>query len=520
MNRFENGFHSFKKVIIGLTKNEIDEFDLKEIIINFHHSIEVLFKYILFNKNSLFIYNNIDNIIEQNLNIKFGINRNNEEKTITFNNAINRLIIICDETIDKYTYNRFKNLNKFRNSLIHDELDLVKEEVEQLIVSILPTVIMILRKHLPEEDEKEFIKFIDDGKIVAKLNNLYIDNDIWRIITKINLLTTYESIDYYNVSMRDKKHINKMLLLLGCEIYEGYFGTSIDGFFYSSTISYLKQEICDYIMSYSRTIKKYKNDDKVRELINKNEVIADLLRKYIYNMICYLNELMNIDRKELISLIKGEKSVNTYFENVSLVNKINIYELLFYIWKTAKSYVEICDNKKRRDKFLKEILLYEDEELLSASNIYSCLIRWFNEAKWYNNINFKDISNEIMNVFIENNYLRSEISEEVSEKIYYNDFFNELIGEIGEFSSIDYIDEHWIEGINIIIGDINNSTDYTLILDVSVSVETYMDHEYHYNGTEQTYVEVSGQITQDNKFSIDNVEYLGRNKLRYGFAFK
>lgn len=527
MNRFENGFHSFKKAIIGLTKEKdsMDEFDLKEIIINFHHSIEVLFKYILFNKHSVFIYNDIDKLIEQNFDVKLGISKNNQEKnhvefkTVTFNDTIKRMVVICDETIDKYTYNKLKALNKFRNSLIHDELNLIKEEIEQLIISVLPTVIRILQKYLPEENEKKFIKFIESEKIFSKLNNLYTDNEQWRIITIINLLTAYKSFNDYNISISDRNHMNKVLSLLGCEISEDGISTSIDGKYYFSTISYLKQEVCDYIMLSSKTIKENTNNYKMRELLDKNEVITDVCKKYIHNMNCRLTKLIDIDRDELINLIHDEKAVNSYFDNNSLINNVDIYKILFCIGKMTASYLDTCNNKKRREEFLKEIILYDDKEL-NASNIYSCLIRWFKEATWYNELNFKDVCEEAMNVFIEDNYLSSEIEEEVSERLYEGELFHDLLGDFGEWRSIDYIDQHYIEGIDIIIKDVNNGTDYTLILDVSVSVQTYIDHDYYDNGTESTYVAVSGRITEDNKFSINNIEYLGKKISFHNLGFE
>lgn len=48
MNRFENGFDSFKKAILMLDKSNEDEYALKDINISFHHSIEVLFRHVLY----------------------------------------------------------------------------------------------------------------------------------------------------------------------------------------------------------------------------------------------------------------------------------------------------------------------------------------------------------------------------------------------------------------------------------------------------------------------------------------
>ncbi|MBU5288287.1 hypothetical protein AALJ34_16790 [Paraclostridium bifermentans] len=522
MDRFENGFHSFKKAIIGLTKNSSNEFDLKDIIINFHHSIEVLFKYILHDKNNLYIYKDIDKLIERNLKMKFGIiGKNNCELfTINFNDTINRVIAVCEVEIDKYTYNRINNLNKFRNSLTHDELVLIKEEVDQLVISVLPTVIMILRKYLPKENEKEFIEFIDDEEIAEGLNNLYTDNEDWKIITIINLLTAYKSIEYDRISKIDKNHINKMLFLLGCEINEYDIITSVDGSSYSSTFSYLKQEICNEIVFYSKRIKEYKNNDKMKELLDKNEVIADICKESILNMSYHLIELMNIDIQNLSGLINDEKNVNSFFENKSLINKLDIYETLFYIEKTAQSYIEIFDQKKKIDSLFKEILLYKGKDSICVYSIYNCLINWFKRARWYNITNFKYISKEAMNVLVEDDFLHNEIDDEVKYKMYDDDFFSDLIGEFGEWSSIDYIDTWDIEGINTIIEDSNDSKYYTLILDVSVAVQAYIDHAYCDNGTEQTYVAVRGRINKSNKFDIDNIDYIGCKMCVKGFGFK
>lgn len=43
MNRFENGFDSYQKAILELEKRSEDEFKLKAVIINFHHSIPSFF---------------------------------------------------------------------------------------------------------------------------------------------------------------------------------------------------------------------------------------------------------------------------------------------------------------------------------------------------------------------------------------------------------------------------------------------------------------------------------------------
>ena len=518
MNRFENGFHSFKKAITYLTEDNIDELTLKEIIINFHHSIEVLFKYILFSKNNLFIYNNIDEIINQNFNKKLKLciynkgENNSQFFTISFNETIKRTIVICDETIDIYTYNGFKNLNKYRNSLVHDELDLINEQVEQIIISLLPTVIRILENHLPEESGKNFATFINNKDIFTKLNILYASNDKWRLITIINLLTTYDE-----PSMIDNKHINKMLSLLGCEINEDDVFTSFDGSYYSSTISYLKQQISEYFIFNSKAINKYKiNDQQTEALLNNNQVIYTVCKECITNMLFCLIELLNLDKDYLTDIIKNNKSINSLLDNYTLINKIDIYEILFYMSKISQSYTDICCNKKkRRETFLKEVY-WDQDQSINAHTIYSLLMKWFTESGWYNELSIKNLPPETLDIFMKNSYLADDVENQVNDI----DFFDDLIGEFGEWSSIDNIDSFYIEEINYIIENNDKDKSYTLILNVSISVQTYTDHMYLDNGSYQAYIAVYGRITQINNFSVDAAKYVGLKTISNNFAFK
>ena len=61
-----------------------------------------------------------------------------------------------DEQIDQSTYNGFINLNKLRNALVHDEIELKVEEIEQIVVTLTPMVTAILQKYL-EDSEKSVL---------------------------------------------------------------------------------------------------------------------------------------------------------------------------------------------------------------------------------------------------------------------------------------------------------------------------------------------------------------------------
>ena len=70
---------------------------LKDIIINLHHSIETMFKYMIKEKDEFLLYSNCNDIFKGRVLSKFNT--------------------------PKKDYNKFKTLNEIRNSLTHYERD-------------------------------------------------------------------------------------------------------------------------------------------------------------------------------------------------------------------------------------------------------------------------------------------------------------------------------------------------------------------------------------------------------------
>lgn len=67
MKLLDNGFHSFKKSIKFLNNLDINniyindeyEYEIKEIIISLHHSIETLFKHIIREESKFLLYDRL-----------------------------------------------------------------------------------------------------------------------------------------------------------------------------------------------------------------------------------------------------------------------------------------------------------------------------------------------------------------------------------------------------------------------------------------------------------------------------
>lgn len=187
MKLLDNGLDSFKKSILklseldGISKDEY-EFSLKNIVINLHHSLETIFKYLIMKKDEFLVYedlNSIFNVKVQKLYGKKGVEKFN---TIKFIDALNRLIILYELDINEVEYNKIKQLNDYRNILTHFEYQFEDNEIEHLISLILPTVFNI------------FDAYVDDFGKFAIQNNIYsntkllIDNtDIWSLEKSIFL---------------------------------------------------------------------------------------------------------------------------------------------------------------------------------------------------------------------------------------------------------------------------------------------------------------------------------------------
>lgn len=160
MNIVENGIDSFEKAVSLLMNIDYQDYkknesELKEIIISLHHSIEVLFKYILREENKYLIYEDITLVCKELLNNSLNGTKTDfyKFKTITFIEAVNRVLLLEDLKeikISKEKYNCFEMLNKWRNQLTHYEIDFKTEEIEHKIATLLPILHDIYLKKIPD----------------------------------------------------------------------------------------------------------------------------------------------------------------------------------------------------------------------------------------------------------------------------------------------------------------------------------------------------------------------------------
>ena len=393
MNRFENGFDSYQKAIVELEKRSENEFKLKAVIINFHHAIEVLFKHILYSKSKHLIYMDMNNWINAAFDRKIGKKNNQKENmdyTISFDETVKRVIVVYNEQIDQYIYNGFLNLNKLRNALTHDEVEIKTESVEQIVVTLTPIVTAILQKHLTGDEKKKFDAFVTSEKYKKILQQLIGNNVAWRITTISNLLELYSKKDYESLSGNEIRHLELTLSILNVMVTKEDMFCNIDNEYYITYISYLKQEICDLLICY---LERIKENEEIKNVIKRTNIIEDIVREYLVNATSYVYGLLNNGR--YISFEK-EETIHGILDNNSFVNNNDIYTLLHRIEKIVNVLVMITGTKSRKELLAKitsskkgtyDLIFPSDYmvELMKEKNLIEKIDK--NKLTNYNNIN-------------------------------------------------------------------------------------------------------------------------------------
>ena len=183
MKLIDNGEDSFRKGITLLKDIDTDvgidyEFKIKDIILNLHHSIEALFKYIVYtiDKDLLLGDMTLESFFDIKINRIINERPSKEEfgRTIKFIEAVNIVIVSKNINLSKWDYYLFLNLRDYRNAITHYEITFEKGQVEYLIAKILPLLYNIFLKEIPE-----FEKYSINNKIDTNIEAISEEYDKW-----------------------------------------------------------------------------------------------------------------------------------------------------------------------------------------------------------------------------------------------------------------------------------------------------------------------------------------------------
>ncbi|MEK8208462.1 hypothetical protein NST41_22905 [Paenibacillus sp. FSL L8-0696] len=136
----ENGVDSLKSAYNSIDKISLliegVEHNIKDAILSLNHAIEILFKLILKQKNEYLIFSDIGKYMNAKKQMLIQGKSNvfevsSELKTVTLNESVKRLELLCDIQIPEIFIAGIDKFNVTRNKLMHYELELSEAEVNE-----------------------------------------------------------------------------------------------------------------------------------------------------------------------------------------------------------------------------------------------------------------------------------------------------------------------------------------------------------------------------------------------------
>lgn len=414
-----------------LLKNR--EYKLKDLIINLHHSIETMFKYMIQQKNEYLIFENCEEIFKAKATSTFKDEKKVELKTIQFLDAIHRVIVLYDIQITQLDYNKFVLLNKMRNALTHYEKEFTDNEVEHLVALLIPILLKIYKDNI-----FDFESWAKKNEIYSTINNCINKNDLWLLEKHYDFKTRWNEcqnewscLETTNKSKIEKlfKNKNKLITYLECPVCgkelfipTGAYIINLEEYLYLGKCKCcnidIKKEDAEFIaLNYG----KYDNYDlnkidhiknAIENLLFSNNLNFDEIRDIIKQIIetIYINKEIFIDdfKKNLIYLIKDiceiiEKEAFNF--SMDEFSDIVIYDNSI---KNLKMH-DLIDKIKDKKMCLKKLSIVE-----RVIDIFDYIDKELNKGK--NNSLCKEIitalNNEIYTVYYKSAFLDCNGNEE------------------------------------------------------------------------------------------------------------
>lgn len=513
MELIDNGMHSFKKAFKSLTELENiqsieSEYIIKDIILGLHHSLEVLFKYMLKKKDKTLIYEDLEKYYELKFNQTVGSPKIKDTSlhTVKFMEAFKRVIVCYDIKTDNITYQSINKLNEIRNDLSHNQISFNLSEISITISNILFNIIPILEII---DEFKEYIKESGTNDQIKRLNFI---RSNWAIQSVTYLLTnTYSS----DIDFRKKEKHNALLKDFG--FFEDEDNETSEKEFILGTCERLFYSVNFYSSHFQKevdtNIKKYWEEffdiyEKATIDILHNKII-----KSLKTFLCAFN-------KENIVLTSenGFAEICSVFSKLGLSEKLTIGMLLKKIKFIIARIDDIDNSSNKKKKLFNEIFKFSFTKIKNFGHLYyeetddanydyqfefstkeyvKCLEKLYkNESTYFPGEEYFD------------SYINDERKNEIIDFICENSYdivWSNLMGKWGEWGTIDNISEincYDIDCIQII--DTNNSI-IKVFCELEIGTERYSDHEFYPDGTAYMYVGVNMNIQDDDKISIYNI---------------
>lgn len=158
MDSLKRGFscyHEFSAAIKDKEQPSLEDyFILKQAVLSTHHGVEILLKHILDQKSEFLIVDEMDAIYksaykektENNYQSVFQTSKANKIHTITYEEALSRVMSICNVDISVELEKKLRDLNTIRNTLTHAEAVIEDKFINSVFDGLLINLDVLFRK--------------------------------------------------------------------------------------------------------------------------------------------------------------------------------------------------------------------------------------------------------------------------------------------------------------------------------------------------------------------------------------
>ena len=254
LDSLKKGFQhliEYEKNTFFLKKKNTDEvrfYHLKDAILFIQHGIEILVKSIIHNHSEYLIFSQIDSNVkaairqknEQNLNSVFESDLKHKIHTVTFLESIERLKIIPNIKISKTLEKRLKELESYRNIIMHSEPYLNEYDINETFDGLSDELDLFFFQNIGEKYKMisgydNLIKSMDSFKEIYREKGLELKIKTVEIIlsalkkAKISLGSNeVKRITNIDNCSKFLTEIFNSDLLFGTDLYNGYCSGAVN----------------------------------------------------------------------------------------------------------------------------------------------------------------------------------------------------------------------------------------------------------------------------------------------------
>ena len=201
LDSLRNGYEAlneYDKLLISNGDELKKSLLLKSAIIQTHHGIEILMKYILSNHSEFLIFSNLDENVknaykqkhQNKYNSIFEVSNIDKIHTVTYTEAFERLRYICNHSFSNNFVEKIETLNVYRNRLTHSEISIDDQEIILLFNGLLDELDLYLYEKIGDSYKtlsgySELVKNYQNYELWLRQNGMLLKAEVISKLTDI-----------------------------------------------------------------------------------------------------------------------------------------------------------------------------------------------------------------------------------------------------------------------------------------------------------------------------------------------